>query len=102
MAHATVVTVHALCCGVPVLALILTGLSGLASAASLVAGVVEPIHAVLHSREMWILGLSAILVAIGAWLEFSARRRNHGLPFPWLFALSASCLAVNAAVIAAH
>ena len=101
LAHAAVVGVHAVCCGLPALALTAAALSGATSVAALLPDFFEQFHRLLHARELWILGLSAALVALGAALEIGARRgRQHG--FPWLFAFSVLCFLINAGVILAH
>jgi len=101
LAHAAVVGVHAICCGMPVLAMLAAGVSGVTSGTALLATSVESIHDLLHAHEVWILSLSALLVAIGAGLEVAARR-NGPKPFPWLFALSVACFFFNVAVILLH
>jgi cytochrome bd-type quinol oxidase subunit 2 len=100
-AHAAVMGVHAICCGLPALAMAAAALSGAASAATLLPESIEQFHRLLHGREIWILGVSAILVALGAALEVNARR-SHAHGFPWLFAFSVACFLINAAVILAH
>jgi len=76
-------------------------LSGAASSVALLPESFQQFHRMLHGYELWILGLSAALVTLGAWLEVRARRgRHHG--FPWLFTFSVLCFAVNAGVILAH
>jgi hypothetical protein len=101
LAHAAVVGMHAICCGLPALAMLAAALSGTASAAALLPDSFEQFHRMLHGYEVWILGLSAALVTLGAWLEVSSRvRRSAG--FPWLFAFSVACFVVNAGVIFAH
>jgi hypothetical protein len=52
--------------------------------------------------RIWILGVSAALVTLGAWLEVSSRRTHPGHGFPWLFAFSVLCFAINVGVILAH
>jgi hypothetical protein len=75
--------------------------SGAVSAATLLPDSFELFHGWLHGYEVWILGLSAVLVTLGAALELRARRRHaHG--FPWLFAFSVLCFAINVGVILAH
>lgn len=71
-----------------------------ASGAALFAGWFAPLHAALHQHELWLLAVSALLVAAGGALELRARR--PGQAFPWLFAVSAACLAINSAIIVAH
>lgn len=99
--HAAVVGVHALCCGVPMAAMLVAGLSGAVSAGMLLPDSFELFHQWMHGYELWILALSAGLVVLGAWLEIDARRRT-AQGFPWLFAVSVACLCVNAGVILGH
>jgi hypothetical protein len=101
LAHAAVVSLHAICCGLPALAMLAAAVSGATSGIAVLAGYFQPIHNFLHGHEVWILAASAGLVLAGGWLEASARRRhNHG--FPWLFAFSVLCFVVNVAIIVAH
>lgn len=102
LAHAAVVGLHALCCGLPALAMIAAAVSGATSGIALLAGAFAPIHAFLHAHEIWILGLSASLVVVGGGLEVWSRRERHSHGFPWLFALSVGCFLLNAAIIAVH
>lgn len=103
IAHAAVLSLHTLCCGLPALAVTLTALSG-AAASSTVAfsSFFGDLHSLIHGNELWILALSATLVAFGGAMEFSARRGRHGLPFPWLYAMSLACFVANVAIIAIH
>jgi hypothetical protein len=101
LAHAAVVGMHALCCGLPAVALLAVGLSG-ASSLALLSDSLGVFHRLLHGYEVWILGLSAALVALGAWLELAVRRGRHAHGFPWLFALSVVCFAANLAVMLVH
>lgn len=101
MAHATVMGLHAFCCGMPALAMLAAAVSGATSSAALLAGSFEQFHAFLHAHELWILVVSAALVVTGGALEAAARRRHaHG--FPWLFAFSVLCFAANVAIILLH
>jgi hypothetical protein len=101
LAHAAVVSLHALCCGLPALAMIAAALSGVASGASLLPESFVYFHQFMHAHEIWILVLSAALVVGGGWMELSARRQHrHG--FPWLFALSVGCFALNVTIILVH
>lgn len=102
LAHATMVGLHALCCGLPALAMLATGVSGAASGLALFSGSLTVFHDLVHAHELWILAGSAFLVTIGAWLELAHRRVHPGLGFPWLFAFSLVCFAVNVAVVLAH
>jgi len=101
LAHAAVMGLHALCCGLPALAMLAAAVSGATSGITLLAGSVEEIHHFLHQHELWILVLSAGLVVTGGWLEV-ASRRTHRHGFPWLFAFSVVCFLANVAIIAAH
>jgi len=78
------------------------GLSGATSGVALFSGSVALLHDLLHTHELWILGLSTVLVTVGAGLELSARRAHPGHGFPWLFAFSVLCFAINVGVILAH
>lgn len=101
IAHTAMVALHALCCGVPGLALLAAALAGTASGVLLVRESVGRFHAFVHAGEAWILGVSAALVVTGGILEAVSRRgRRQG--FPWLFALSAVCFLANVALVAAH
>lgn len=102
LAHAAVVGVHALCCGLPALILLVASLSGAAVGSVLLAGAVGEVHRLVHAYEAWIVAGSAALVGLGAWLELSARRARAGQGFPWLFAFSVLCFLVNLAVVLAH
>ena len=102
LAHAAVVGLHALCCGLPALAMLAAGLSGAASGIALFSGAFSVVHQFLHAHEIWILGVSAALVTLGAWLEVSTRRTHPGHGFPSLFAFSVLCFAINVGVILAH
>ena len=102
IAHAAVVGMHAVCCGLPAVAMLAAALSGTASAVALLPDSFEKFHDMLHGYELWIVGLSAGLVTLGAWLEVSARRNHPGLGFPWLFAFSVLCFLLNVGVILTH
>jgi len=102
VAHAAVVSLHALCCGLPALALLAAAVSGATSGIALLADWVQPVHAFLHAHEIWILGASAALVVTGGGLEITARRGRQSLGFPWLFAFSVLCFAINVAIIVLH
>lgn len=93
---------HALCCGLPALAMLVAAASGTATSFSLVSDTFKEFHTFMHVHEMWILAVSAALVAIGGGLELLARRTRAQTGFPWLFAFSAACFAVNLAIILAH
>ena len=102
IAHAAVVGMHAICCGLPALAMLAAALSGATSVGALLPDSFEQFHRLLHGYELWIVGLSAALVAVGAWMEVSARRNHPGQGFPWLFAFSVLCFLINVGVILAH
>lgn len=102
LAHAALIGLHSLCCGLPALAMAAAALSGAASGIALFADIFESIHVLLHGYELWILGLSAALVVIGGALELRGRRVGHAHGFPWLFAFSAFCFLVNAGIIFLH
>lgn len=92
---------HAICCGLPALAMLAAAVSGATSGVALLAGSFEEIHHFLHQHELWILVVSAALVVVGGWLEASSRKTHrHG--FPWLFAFSVLCFVANVAIIVAH
>jgi hypothetical protein len=98
LAHAAVLSLHTLCCGLPALAVTLAaiGVSGLNLGGSLTG-----LHTLIHGHEIWILALSATLVAVGGLMELNIRRdARRGVP--WLFVMSAACLVANTAIIAAH
>jgi hypothetical protein len=101
LAHAAVVGMHALCCGLPALFMIAVA-AGATSGLTFLFGFVTEFHGFLHAHEFWILALSASLVAVGGCLEFAARRGSHRHGFPWLFAFSAFCFLANFAIIAVH
>ena len=103
LAHAAVVGLHALCCGLPALVMLAAALSGAASSIVLLSDSVQYLHDFMHAYEAWVLGVSAALVVGGGWLELNQRRgggHKHG--FPWLFALSVGCFVLNVAIIVAH
>lgn len=98
--HAAVLAMHAICCGLPALALI--ALSAGASGVALLSDSIAEFHAFLHGHEFWILGFSALLVVSGGWLEALSRRGGHAHGTPWLFYFSALCFVANAAIIFVH
>lgn len=96
IAHAAVVSLHALCCGAPIALLLVASL-----AATAAGGFIRETHAFLHGHELWLLAMSALLIAIGGYAEWRAWR--GGLRrFPALFALSCACLIANIAIVGAH
>lgn len=102
LAHAAMISLHAFCCGMPALAMMLMALSGAASGGSIFVVTTQRLHAALHGQEIWILAASAVLVGIGGLFELAARRGGARRGFPWLFALSLGCFALNFAIIALH
>jgi len=76
--------------------------SGAASVGVLLPDSFEFFHGLLHGYETWIVALSAVLVAGGAWLEAAARREGRVRDFPWLFAFSCACFLFNLAVVLMH
>lgn len=103
VAHAAMLGMHALCCGLPAAAMAAAALSGAAaSGATSFSAATGQMHALLHAHEVWIIAGSALLVATGGVLELVARRAGARRGFPWLFAFSAACFAFNLAIIAAH
>ena len=103
IAHAAVLSLHTLCCGLPALAVTLTALSGAAASGTIAfSSFFGDLHALIHGNELWILALSAFLVSLGGAMEFAARRGRGDLPFPWLYAMSLCCFLANLAIIAVH
>lgn len=102
VAHATVVAFHAVCCGLPILAMLAAGLTGATAGSALLSDTWREFHGLLHENEVWIVALSAVLVAFGAALEVLERRGRAQTRFPWMFALSVACFAANAAIVLAH
>jgi hypothetical protein len=101
LAHAAVVGMHVFCCGLPIAAMLLAGLTGAASASVLLPDSFEYLHSLIHSYEPLIVVVSAALVTLGGWMEIQ-HRRQHAHGFPWLFALSVVCFLANVAVVVAH
>ena len=107
LAHALMVGMHALCCGLPIAALMLTAASGAAFGTAAFFSLTSSVHHILHAHEIWILAASICLVIAGGAMEWRARRPHkseggqpHG--FPWMFALSVFCLAANIAILVLH
>ncbi|HVZ99100.1 MAG TPA: hypothetical protein VG841_02160 [Caulobacterales bacterium] len=96
------ISLHALCCGMPILALTLAALSGASSGATAFFVATHDLHEALHAHEVWILAGSAGLVGTGGVLEFAARRQGLRHGFPWLFCVSVGCFALNLAIIWLH
>jgi hypothetical protein len=99
LAHAAVLSLHSICCGLPALAVTLAalGVSGIN-----LGGALGGLHALIHSHELWIVALSAALVLVGGLMELRFRRLHRHAGTPWLFVMSACCLVANIAIIAAH
>jgi hypothetical protein len=99
LAHAAVLSLHSLCCGLPALAVTLAalGVSGVSF-----GGALAGFHALIHGNELWILALSAALVTVGGLMELNARRSHPTKGVPWLFVMSACCFLANVAIIALH
>jgi hypothetical protein len=103
LAHAAVLSLHTLCCGLPALAVMLTALTGAATSGAVAfSSFFGELHALIHGNELWILALSATLVSVGGVMEFLARYGRRGLAFPWLYTMSLCCFAANVAIIAVH
>jgi hypothetical protein len=92
---------HALCCGLPALALAAAAVSGATSGVVLLSDSVGQLHDFLHRHEMWVLAISAALVVLGGWLEVHSRRQHRHGP-PWLFSFSVLCFLANLAIILLH
>lgn len=95
-AHVVVVAMHAICCGLP----ILVSVAGLATSAALVGGVLE-FHTFLHARELWLVGLSALLVT-GGWVAEHRFMQRTGRGASPLFWVSLACFVFNAAIVFGH
>ena len=96
------ISLHTLCCGLPVLALGLVALSGATAGTSVLLAVSQTLHGALHDREYWILALSAVLVGAGAWFELRSWRSGARRRVSPLFALSLGCFVFNIILIAVH
>lgn len=101
-AHAAVVALHAICCGLPALAVTAVAVSGAASGFVLASSYVQTLHALLHGHELWLIGVSALFVTAGGVMELMLRRRGGSQTFPWMFAVSLGCFLVNVAILAVH
>ena len=95
LAHAYASGVHVLCCGLPLAAHMLG--FGLLTAAG-----VGALHFWIHAHEWWFLGFSALVFAIGAFLEWRARVGKAARRPSFLLVLTGGCLVVNLFVISAH
>lgn len=102
IAHAAMMSLHAFCCGMPLLAMLAVAVSGAASGAAVFARSAAHFHALLHTHEIWILVSSAALVSVGGALELSASRQQPGRGFPIMFAVSVGCFLLNVGIIVAH
>jgi hypothetical protein len=98
LAHAAVLSLHSICCGLPALAVTLAALG--VSGVNLGSGLAG-LHTLIHGHELWILALSAALVTVGGVMEIRLRRHPHN-GVPWLFVMSACCLVANVAIVAVH
>ena len=99
LAHAAVLSLHSICCGLPALAVTLAalGVSGVNF-----GGALAGLHTLIHGNELGILGLSAALVTVGGLMELNVRRAHPERGVPWLFAMSACCFVANVAIIVVH
>jgi hypothetical protein len=95
-AHAALVGMHALCCGLPMA----MAVAGVAIGALAWAGPIIRIHTFLHGYEPEMLMVSFALVAIGGFAEW--RRRAQLRAFPKLYALSLICFLANAGMVTTH
>lgn len=102
VAHATLIGLHSICCGLPVLAVMAAAVAGATSGMVLFSETVGIFHHILHAHEVWIVLLSAVLVVIGGVLEARARRNGARLGFPWLYAFSVLCFVANIVIVVAH
>jgi hypothetical protein len=101
LAHAAVVSLHVLCCGLPAAFALASALVGVGVSVGMLAvgGVITRVHAFLHGYELWVLALSAALVTVGGLAEW---RNPHRGRVPALFLVSVGCLFLNAAIVAGH
>lgn len=102
LAHATLVGLHTLCCGLPLLLTLVVSISGAASILSTTSEYFGQFHGFLHQNEVWIVTVSALLVVLGGVLEGRARRAGGGAGFPWLFAVSVLCFFLNTGIVLLH
>ena len=96
-AHAAVVALHTVCCGIPAFLAITGAAMWILSWAS---GPVASIHGFIHGYEAEVTALSFILVVVGGALEWHHRAGRKGIPK--LYALSLICFFANISLIAAH
>lgn len=101
IAHAGVVALHTLCCGLPAVSLALAALSGVTSGLTVFSASAQRVHTLLHAHEFWILLVSGALVSVGAFLELRAFSVGPGR-VSILFLVSVACFFLNVAVILAH
>jgi hypothetical protein len=102
-AHAAMVGLHSLCCGLPALAMLASAFSGATSGFAVFASYFSGFHQILHAHEVWLLIVSASLVTVGGVLEVTARRLGSApKTFPIMFAVSVGCFVLNATIIAMH
>jgi hypothetical protein len=100
VAHAAMISLHALCCGLPLLAL--TAAAGVSSGLLAFSTKAEALHVLMHGHEAALVAISALLVLVGAGLEWVARARQAGHGFPWMMSLSAGCFVFNLILVGAH
>ena len=100
MAHAAMISLHVLCCGLPLLAF--GAAAGVSSGLLAFSAQAEAVHVVLHAHEVALVAASAVLVLIGAGLEWAARARQAVHGFPWMMALSVGCFVFNLILVGAH
>lgn len=102
VAHAAMISLHTLCCGLPILALTLVALSGAASGASIFLATSQKLHGILHQHEPWILAISASLVILGGFLEWRTIQSGHRRTLSPLFYVSCACFVLNIVILAVH
>ena len=102
LAHAAMVGMHSLCCGLPIAALMLSAVVGASTGLTALALKVAPLHRLLHAQEIWLVALSAALVSVGGYYEVRARKQGGHRGFPWLYALSCACFVFNLTIVAVH
>lgn len=95
-AHAAVVGVHVLCCGLPAAFAIF----GVVLGTLAWAGPITTLHHWMHGYEAVILAFSAGMVALGGVLEW--RRQGAGRGLRPLYALSVACFLANAMLVTSH
>ncbi len=95
-AHAALVSMHALCCGLPAA----MAIAGVAIGALAWATPIVRLHTFLHGYEPEMLLVSFALVTIGGIAEWRRRAQLRG--FPKLYALSLMCFLANAGIVTTH